>query len=114
MMFEQRFLVSLVQTIAIELPTVYVVLRVFYKIPKTTPILFVALIANTLTLPYLWFVLPAFLHERVLFLLFGEVAVTVAEAVLYRRLLKITSTQALVASCIANALSALAGFVGFH
>jgi hypothetical protein len=68
-------------------------------------------LTSSLTLPYLWFILPRFIDSYNLFLLIGETSVTLAEAVLYFFLLHTSFKRALLLSVVCNLCSFLFGLV---
>jgi hypothetical protein len=94
-------------------PVVLVFLRYVYKYKniEIPTILFVGILASALTLPYLWFVLPAFIFDRTVFVTFGEVAVILVEAILYYKLLKLKLLDAFVVSLVANIASIVFGLL---
>ena len=105
MLYETRFLLSLLLTLLVEIPIVFILVRyVFERKKKKTDTIFlltVELIASTLTLPYLWFVLHPYIDAR-LYVIWGEFWVFVAEAFIYWRLLKIKLWKACILSLAAN------------
>ncbi len=111
MSYEVDFLYALLATLVIEIPLVFVIARYFYKKLelKVLQIIFVSALASILTLPYLWFILPAFISNRRCYIFFGELAVFLAEAVIYKQFFKIRSKEALVLSLAANAGSFFLG-----
>ncbi len=113
MLYEYQFLLALLLTIATEISVLILVIHYFYKsqiltIPQTG---FVGAIASALTLPYFWFVLPAFITSRLAFMLCGETTIIFVEAILYQQLLKLRFPQALFASLLANIASIILGLL---
>ena len=115
MIYEQKFLFSLLLTLIIEIPIVVLLLKSFYKQNeiKISNIIFVGFIASALTLPYFWFILPAYITDRLLFVLYGEMIIICIETVLYYQLLKLKLTKSFVISLIANIMSILVGLIFF-
>jgi hypothetical protein len=111
MSYEQSFLYSLFLTLVIEVPIVFFLVRYLYKKSKNWDIVLVGIIASTLTLPYLWFILPFYVSDRMIYILLGESIIVLIEAFMYHRLLKIKFTQALLVSFIANLASTLFGLL---
>lgn len=113
MMYEQKFLLSLFLTLIIEVPVVFILVRYIYKYKniKISTIFFVGILASTLTLPYLWFVLPAFVFDRIIYLVLGETLVVLAETVIYFKLLKLKLLDAFIVSLLANIVSAVLGLL---
>jgi hypothetical protein len=110
-MYERVFLLSLCATLAVEVPIVFLIAWYKYKIRDWSSILFTGFLATILTLPYLWFVLPAFLADRITYLIVGEVLVFVVEALVYHKVLRVSFKRAFVLSFISNMASAILGLV---
>lgn len=114
MLYETRFLSSLLLTSLVEVPIVFLIVRyVFERKKKKTDILFVlftALIASMLTLPYLWFVLHPYIDAR-LYVEWGEFWVFVAESIIYWQILKRKIWEAVILSLVANVSSYLIGYL---
>jgi hypothetical protein len=108
MSYEQLFLYSLFITELIEIPLIFSIIKYGYKI-KNTKTIFVSLLASLLTLPYFWFILPAYITDRTTYLIIGETIIIIIEAIIYWYLLKISFKQALIISIIANTASASLG-----
>ncbi|MBU1197154.1 hypothetical protein KJ765_01440 [Candidatus Micrarchaeota archaeon] len=114
MLPEVRFVQALAVTLFLEAG----VLLVFWKLnafrikPSWKPRewLAAAIIPSTLTLPYLWFVLPPFVNSAY-YILFGEVLVTLAETLLLSYLLRLKLRNALVLSVAANTVSYSVGLL---
>lgn len=114
MLYEDKFLLALLITLSIEIPVIVFLVNYFYKYKLKLQQLFLAgIIASSLTLPYLWFVLPAYISDRLIFLLVSEILIVCIEAVIYRQLLKIRLTKSFIISLIANIVSILVGLVLF-
>ncbi|MFH0852393.1 MAG: hypothetical protein V1845_02225 [bacterium] len=113
MAYETEFLISLLLTLAIEIPVAVLAVKYVFKAEATgvTKIIFAGFIASFSTLPYLWFVLPALITERTMFYIVGEASVILAEAIIYRQLLNLKTHRALTISFFANLASFLAGFL---
>lgn len=109
MNYEVQFLIALLETIVIETAGLLLIFQFFWKKQfNLQRILFAGIIASCLTLPYVWFILPAFLPQSV-FVVGGETFVILIEFFVLKKLLKITYKQALIASISLNLLSFLAG-----
>ena len=105
MLYETRFLHSLLTTSLVEIPIVLTLVGYVFERnrKKTNPvfILIVAFIASALTLPYLWFVLHPYIDAR-LYVICGEFWVFIAESLIYWQLLKIKLWEACILSLVAN------------
>jgi len=115
MLYEQKFLFSLLFTSIVEIPIVIFLVRSFYKQKdiKISKIIFVGFITSALTLPYFWFVLPAYITDRLLFMLYGEIIIICIEMVIYNQLLKLKLIRSFAVSLITNSMSILAGLIFF-
>ena len=111
MSYEVSFLYSLVVTLVVEVTVVYIFGKYFYNNKDKLGIVFAGIISSALTLPYFWFILPAFIANRVMYITTGEVAIIIVEAFIYFRLLKLKFRQALFVSIIANLVSVLVGLL---
>lgn len=113
MSHEQLFLVSLFVTIFTEVVVICVLNKYIYKTFKYKDLAFAGVVASLLTLPYLWFVLPAFLFSRLIYIFVGEILVFIIEAIIYYKILKVKWSQSIVMSLIANIVSILIGLIVF-
>lgn len=111
MAYEQTFLWSLLITLLAEVPVVFALVRHRYKKSNTGDTIFAGIIASALTLPYFWFVLPAFISERLPYVFLGESIIILVEAYIYHRLLKLSAKQAFVVSLCANLASIAVGVI---
>lgn len=110
MLYESKFLISLLLTLVIEIPVLLLFINVLIKKKINYPkIIFAGFLASTLSLPYLWFILPAFIKDFKYYSLIGEISVFLIEAFIYSQVLKLNAKNSLVASFFANLCSFLAG-----
>jgi hypothetical protein len=113
MTYEVHFLQALVLTVLLEAGALLAALRwLFHADARTLPtwkILAAALACTGLTLPYVWFLLPALALPHLQSLVVAEGFAVVAEAALLMGLLRMNPKSALAASLICNSFSALAG-----
>ena len=105
MSYEKLFLYSLAITLLIEVPIVFLLAKYTYKITSKWNVIFAGIITSTLTLPYLWFILPLYISDRTIYIIVGEILVVLIEAFIYYRVLKLKFIQALLVSFIANLVS---------
>ena len=114
--YELQFLFSLFFTVAIETTVLWLLLRrVLKKSSKSIPfslVLFAGFVASFSTLPYLWFVFPAFFAQTTYIALAEGFAVAV-EAVEYFFILKTPAKQSFVISLACNAASFCIGWIVF-
>lgn len=111
MSYEVLFLYSLIITLTVEVPVVFLLVKYLYKNTDKWGIVFAGIISSTLTLPYFWFILPAFITNRFIYIFIGEAVIIFIEAFIYFRLLKLRFYQALFVSFVANLASVLVGLL---
>jgi hypothetical protein len=117
MEYETLFIRALIITVLIECLTAAALKRAAAKrlgLSQTYPkFLTMVALASCLTLPYVWFVLPAFLPHGIIYAVSAELFAFVVEAIWYSLALQINIKQAAVLSFAANGLSCLAGLLLF-
>ncbi len=114
-LYEIDFLNSLLLSLVSESLTLYLLLQTKYfkefnKV-KTQNILLVGILATVTTLPYLWFVVPAFVHNIVSYHIIGEFSVVFIESLIYFLFLKMDYKRLLIISFLCNAVSYLTGLL---
>ena len=117
MSYELQFIQALVCTVSAEVIMGWVLKRTLphlFKIDlKTWLFCITVATATCLTLPYLWFVLPAFIHDRTPYIIIGEILVTLIEGLFYQFTLKLSPAKAQLFSLILNAFSFTLGLFIF-
>ncbi len=112
-MYELHFLRALALTIFVETLLLFLVVRRFYKLPETqlSQMLLIAggMLASGATLPYVWFVFPAVIQNRVCYTIVVESFATVAEAGIFIVLFRMTWKKAFILSACCNAGSFIMG-----
>jgi hypothetical protein len=110
MLYETHFLIALCVTCLVEVPILFFLIRYILKEKDLSAVRIVStgLLATTVTLPYLWFVLPAF-TDGVYYPLVGELLVIVAEAIFFYFLLSVRPAAAFFLSLVINASSFAVG-----
>jgi hypothetical protein len=103
--------IAFLQALLITVSTETVILRLLEPRRPLKEVLFAGFLASTLTLPYLWFVLPQFISDYALFLIVGELSVALVEAVLYFFVLRVSAKKALFLSFTCNLISFLLGLL---
>lgn len=111
MTYEQSFITSLAITLLVEIPIVFLLVKYVYKKIDKKGIIFASIVASALTLPYLWFILPFYLSDRMMYLIFGELIVLTVEALVYLRVLGLSFKQAMAVSFFANLISTVVGLI---
>jgi len=113
MQYEIAFLFSLLFTVIIE-TIILLILAICLKLKNgKIELIFLGIIASSLTLPYLWFVLPFFLQSYLVYVIVGEISVTLIEALFYMFVLKTSFKDALILSVVCNAVSFCLGLIIF-
>lgn len=96
------FLFSLLLTLLVEIPVLFVVARYLLRIKvKAKEILYWGCFVNFFSLPYLWFVFPLFISSPN-YIYIGECLVVVIEFVIFAKVLKINFSRSFVLALIAN------------
>ncbi len=112
-MYEYQFLKSLCLTIAVETAVLFIIIRYSFLLSKTVIssglIFFSGVISSGFTLPYLWFVLPAFIGQRKLYIVVGEVSAVLVEMIIYWFVLKLNLRRCSILSIASNLCSYLIG-----
>jgi hypothetical protein len=113
--YESQFLTALAFTVLIETVVIFFAIRRLLNLRGPTPaqIVYAGLVANVSSLPYLWFVLPAYLRNYSWYLVVGELGVVLWEAVFYWMYLSLRFREAATLSVSANFASFLFGLVLF-
>ena len=112
MIYVQQFLIALISTIVIETTALFFLITFFFKKLKiqNKQILFTGVIASSITLPFLWFLLPNLLPSDY-YILIGELIVVIAEAIIFKKLLKLDIKNSVLLSIICNVLSYTIGLL---
>ena len=100
------FLQAFLLTNAIEIPVCWLFLK---KQQKPQRIVLATLLANTITLPFVWFVFPFFIHGYWIALALSEIFAFLSEAAIYAQAFRLKARQALLISFCANCPSFLIG-----
>ncbi|ADN35637.1 conserved hypothetical protein [Methanolacinia petrolearia DSM 11571] len=109
MLYETLFLQSLIFTLIVEVPLLFVAVRYVLKSEKSVwDILATGLLMTALTLPYLWFVMPPYL-DMSWYPLNAEIIVILVESAVIWYLLRIKPLYSVIISAFANAASYLLG-----
>jgi len=118
MRYESLFLCALVLTVAVEAAVIVTILRVVSGLGRqkydAIRIVAAGVLPSVATLPYLWFVLPAFMSGYHVRVAVGEVAVFLVEAALLYLLLGVKPRYAALLSFVANSASIIAGLAVFR
>ena len=111
--YEINFLYALIFTVISEVLIALLLVRISYykqlKHFKVNEIIGIVALASIITLPYLWFVLPAFINNKFLYHIVGELGVVFIETLLYFYMFKIGFKRSLSLSFLCNLFSYLLG-----
>jgi len=108
-MYELQFLRALGLTIGIETLILFIAVRNTWRPftpPITTPtILICGLLSSGLTLPYIWFLWPAFVKNFVLYAVLAESFAIIVETGVFMAILHVSMPIALGLSALCNLCS---------
>ncbi len=100
-------------TIATETGLLFVLIRFVYRIEaaqlRGTLMLFGGILASAATLPYVWFVFPAFIPSPVVYVCVAEIFAVCAETVILRCLFSLSCARSFWLSLVCNLCSYLCG-----
>lgn len=107
--YEQIFLFAWIVTVIIETLALFLIAKFCWKSwsLKNRKIIVTWILASTVTLPLLWFVLPWFFSSYLVYVLFWEILVTAIETFIIKYSLKIERKMAIFASVVCNLCSFL-------
>lgn len=113
MHYEISFLKSLVITIFIETLVLLVLTRTCFrgKPVPVFPVIATGFFASFATLPYLWFLLPLVLQQRIWYAIAAESLAVVFESFIFYGFLKINFYKCFLFSLICNMSSFLTGLL---
>lgn len=108
-----QFWKSLLLTITLETIALFFLCKLFYKKDnlKTWKIILTWILASSITLPILRFVLPHIFHNYTVYAIFGEIFVTFVEVFIIKYLLDINRQKATIASVVCNLFSVIIGLL---
>ncbi len=102
--YEYAFLEAWSITIVVE-TVVLLLLNRWQKSAKVSDVVVAGIVSSSLTIPYLWFVMPIFFDSQTLYVYTSESLIVIIEALILYKLLPLSLKQAFVASLIANLTS---------
>ncbi|HLN72959.1 MAG: hypothetical protein ACM3O8_10405 [Methylococcaceae bacterium] len=107
MEYEFNFLKALLLTITIETTVLFLLFYTVFKSEKPVNwlLLLTGVIATMATLPYLWFIIPLFIHAKLWYNIVCESLAVVVESVIILGLLRIKYPKAFLVSLICNMAS---------
>lgn len=104
-----QFIKDWIRTVLVETLLLFLIAKFWRKSwsIKNRKLILTWILASTVTLPLLWFVLPMFFSDYWFYAIFGEILVTVIEVFIIKYSLKIERKMAIFASIICNLSSFL-------
>lgn len=107
MEYEFNFLKALLLTIVVETVILYLLFYTLLKKDKPANwlLLITGIVTSMATLPYLWFIIPIFIHSKLWYNLVCESLAVGVESVIILALLRIKFSKALLVSLICNMAS---------
>ena len=110
-----KFCIAWILTILIETLVLFVIAKLFRKNNQISNLrlLLVWILASTVTLPLLWFVLPLFIVDEICYIIVWELLVTLIEVFIIKYWLKISWWKAVLASVVCNLCSFLIWLIIF-
>ena len=111
--YEWLFLKSLALTIFIETFVIVLYFRLVLKQKEIEihRLLITGFIASFATLPYLWFVFPHYIDQKMWYVIIGESFAVSMEAIIIGAILRIKFIQSLLCSLTCNMISFLSGLI---
>ena len=113
--YEIKYLTALIFTAITETAVLFLLMRfVFiedYRKSSIQKIILTGIFASASTLPHLWFIFPAFIENRILFGITGEIGVLIIEAVFYYFFLFSDWKKSFLTSFLCNLVSFLLGIL---
>ena len=102
-----KFWIAWILTILIETIVLFIIAKLFRKKDQiyNWRLILVWVLASTITLPLLRFVLPLFVTDEIIYMTVWELAVTVIEIFIIKYWLKISRERAIIASIVCNLCS---------
>ena len=111
--YEIKYLQSLLFTVLVETVFLFVSVRFVFKIKRSSVnnkmIVLGWIICSSVTLPYVWFIMPVFIKNYQLFIIIAEVFAVIAESIIIFFLLRVPLKKSFLISLICNVASFVLG-----
>ena len=110
-----KFFIAWILTVLIETIILFIIAKLFRKKDKisNSRIILTWILASTVTLPLLRFVIPLFITEEIAYMIIWELLVTIIEIFIIKYWLKVSRWKAILMSIICNLCSYLFGLFLF-
>jgi hypothetical protein len=111
--YELLFIKNLILTISIETVVLILIFRLFIKTENfnTSNLISTGFIASFATLPYLWFVFPNYIDQKIWYVIFSESFAVIFEAFIIGRILKLKIIKSFLISLTCNSISFFVGLI---
>lgn len=111
--YELLFLKSLFLTVFIETVVLFLFFRFVVKLGNTSiyRLITTGIIASMTTLPYLWFILPNFIDQRIWYVIVGESFAILVETLIIGVILRVNLLKSFLSSLTCNMISFLIGLI---
>jgi hypothetical protein len=107
--FHLLFLRGLGLTVVIETAVLFILLRALLRTGRETVgtglIVAAGIIASAMTIPYVWFVFPYFIHTRMIYIITAESFAVLAEIPVLALILRVSLPKAALLSFLCNMAS---------
>lgn len=109
MNYELLFLKSLLLTVLIETAVLCLFFRLVLKMKNISlpQLVFTGIVASMATLPYLWFVLPNYIDQRIWYVIIGESFAVLMETFIIGGMLRVNLSKSFLSSLACNMVSFL-------
>ena len=111
--YELLFLKSLALTVFIETLVMIVFFQYIFRQKEIgiSKLLITGFLASFATLPYLWFVFPNYIDQKIWYIFIGESFAIIVESIIIAAIFKIKYTKSFLCSFICNMISFSTGLM---
>lgn len=113
MAYELLFFKALLITVCVETTVLFLLFKTAFRRTNApnSILLFTGILASATTLPYAWFILPAFIKSGIYYMMISELSVTLVESFIIMGIIRVSYPKALVVSVLCNTASFLVGLL---
>lgn len=111
--YELLFFKSLFLTVSIETVVLCLFFRLVFKLENTSidRLIVTGIIASMTTLPYLWFILPNYVDQKIWYVLIGESFAVLIETLIIGVILRLNVIKSFLSSLTCNMISFITGLI---
>jgi hypothetical protein len=111
--YELLFFQSLLLTVSIETVILCLFFRLVIKLENVniSRLVITGVIASLTTLPYLWFILPNYIDQRIWYVFIGESFAVIVETLIIGVILRVNFFKSFLGSLTCNMISFLTGLI---